>query len=60
MVQVPTTPGLGVELDMDQVMKAHELYQKHGLARATMPWGCSTLSPAGRSTTNVRAWCVNP
>jgi hypothetical protein len=34
--------GLGVELDMDQVMKAHELYQKHGLARATMQWGCST------------------
>ena len=31
MVQVPTTPGLGIELDMDQVMKAHELYQKHGL-----------------------------
>ena len=31
MVQVPSTPGLGVELDMDQVMKAHELYQKHGL-----------------------------
>ncbi|MFZ5270564.1 enolase C-terminal domain-like protein, partial [Enterobacter roggenkampii] len=24
MVQVPSTPGLGVELDMDQVMKAHE------------------------------------
>ena len=22
---------LGVELDMDQVMKAHELYQQHGL-----------------------------
>jgi len=31
MVQVPKTPGLGVELDMDQVMKAHELYQQHGL-----------------------------
>ncbi|GEM_PF-848846 len=31
MVQVPTTPGLGVELDMDQVMKAHELYLQHGL-----------------------------
>ncbi|MGP8588054.1 enolase C-terminal domain-like protein, partial [Salmonella enterica] len=31
MVQVPSTPGLGIELDMDQVMKAHELYQKHGL-----------------------------
>jgi glucarate dehydratase len=31
MVQVPQKPGLGVELDMDQVMKANELYQQHGL-----------------------------
>ncbi|KOC89121.1 glucarate dehydratase [Winslowiella iniecta] len=31
MVQVPQQPGLGVELDMDQVMNAHALYQKHGL-----------------------------
>ncbi|WP_342754121.1 glucarate dehydratase [Pantoea sp. MBD-2R] len=30
-VQVPQKPGLGVELDMDQVMKAHQLYQKFGL-----------------------------
>jgi glucarate dehydratase len=31
MVQVPQKPGLGVELDMDQVMKANELYKQHGL-----------------------------
>lgn len=31
MVQVPQKPGLGVELNMDQVMKANELYQQHGL-----------------------------
>ena len=31
MVQVPQKPGLGVELDMDQVMKANALYQQHGL-----------------------------
>lgn len=30
-VQVPKKPGLGVELDMAEVMKAHELYQQHGL-----------------------------
>ncbi|SAK79096.1 mandelate racemase/muconate lactonizing protein [Caballeronia catudaia] len=30
-VKVPEVPGLGVELDMDEVAKAHELYQKHGL-----------------------------
>ncbi|WP_177434680.1 MULTISPECIES: glucarate dehydratase [unclassified Pseudomonas] len=30
-VQVPQKPGLGVELDMDQVGKAHELYKGMGL-----------------------------
>ena len=30
-VQVPTKGGLGVELDMDEVEKAHQLYLKHGL-----------------------------
>ena len=30
-VQVPKKPGLGVELDMAEVHKAHQLYQQHGL-----------------------------
>ncbi|QGT82384.1 glucarate dehydratase [Pseudomonas coronafaciens] len=30
-VDVPKTPGLGVELDMDQLAKAHELYKGMGL-----------------------------
>jgi glucarate dehydratase len=30
-VQVPKAPGLGVELDMAEVAKAHALYQQHGL-----------------------------
>ncbi|MBD8494346.1 glucarate dehydratase [Pseudomonas syringae] len=30
-VHVPNKPGLGVELDMDQVNKAHELYKGMGL-----------------------------
>ncbi len=30
-VRVPTTPGLGVELDMAEVEKAHALYRQHGL-----------------------------
>ncbi len=30
-VQVPTAPGLGVELDMDEVNQANLLYQQHGL-----------------------------
>src|SRR5450830_39086 len=31
MVNVPTTPGLGVELDMVEVMAAHALYKDKGL-----------------------------
>ena len=30
-VQVPKKPGLGVELDMAEVEKAHQLYKQHGL-----------------------------
>ncbi len=30
-VRVPKKPGLGVELDMAEVEKAHQLYLKHGL-----------------------------
>ncbi len=30
-VQVPNKPGLGVELDMVEVEKAHQLYKQHGL-----------------------------
>ena len=31
LVDVPKTPGLGVELDMVEVEKAHRLYLEHGL-----------------------------
>ena len=31
LVQVPKQPGLGVELDMAEVEKAHRLYLEHGL-----------------------------
>jgi glucarate dehydratase len=30
-VQVPKKPGLGIELDMAELEKAHQLYLKHGL-----------------------------
>ena len=30
-IEVPAKPGLGVELDMDAVGRAHELYKQHGL-----------------------------
>jgi len=31
LVHVPKRPGLGVDIDMEQVEKAHRLYLKHGL-----------------------------
>ena len=31
LVQVPKKPGLGLELDMAEVEKAHQLYRQHGL-----------------------------
>jgi glucarate dehydratase len=31
-VQVPSKPGLGIELDMAEVDKAHALYEQHGLS----------------------------
>ena len=31
LIQVPKKPGLGIELDMAEVEKAHQLYQQHGL-----------------------------
>lgn len=31
MIAVPDKPGLGIELDMEQVEKAHQLYVKEGL-----------------------------
>ncbi len=40
-VQVPQKPGLGVELDMDQVAKAHELYKGMGLGPGMTAWRCS-------------------
>jgi glucarate dehydratase len=30
-IRVPDFPGLGVEIDMDRIEAAHELYKKHGL-----------------------------
>ncbi|MFA5915005.1 MAG: glucarate dehydratase [Burkholderiales bacterium] len=31
LIQVPTKPGLGIQLDMAEVEKAHQLYRQHGL-----------------------------
>ncbi|MGF6529122.1 glucarate dehydratase [Variovorax sp. PvP013] len=44
-VQVPKKPGLGVELDMAEVEKAHQLYLQHGLGARDDAMAMQFLSP---------------
>ncbi|EIC86429.1 glucarate dehydratase [Serratia sp. M24T3] len=45
MVKVPERPGLGVELDTDQLMKANELYESMGLGARDDAAGMQFLVP---------------
>lgn len=45
MVKVPERPGLGVELDTDQLMKAHQLYESMGLGARNDAAGMQFLIP---------------
>ena len=44
-VQVPTKAGLGIELDMVEVDKAHQLYKAHGLGSRDDAVAMQALSP---------------
>ena len=50
-VQVPKKPGLGVELDMVEVEKAHQLYLQHGLGARDDAVAMHSLIPG---------WAFNP
>jgi len=50
-VQVPKKPGLGVELDMVEVEKAHQLYKQHGLGSRDDAMAMQYLMPG---------WQFNP
>ncbi|MDZ7919866.1 glucarate dehydratase [Rhodoferax sp.] len=50
-IAVPTTPGLGVELDMVEVEKAHQLYLLHGLGARNDAMAMQYLIPG---------WSFNP
>ena len=50
-IAVPTTPGLGVELDMAEVEKAHQLYLQHGLGARNDAAAMQYLIPG---------WTFNP
>ncbi|UUZ65466.1 glucarate dehydratase [Polaromonas sp. P1-6] len=51
LVQVPKKPGLGVELDMVEVEKAHQLYKQHGLGARDDAVAMQSLMPG---------WTFNP
>ena len=48
LVRVPDTPGLGVELDMAEVDKAHALYLQHGLGARDDALAMQALIPGWR------------
>ncbi|WP_442283758.1 glucarate dehydratase [Variovorax sp. M-6] len=48
LVQVPKKPGLGVELDMAEVEKAHQLYKQHGLGARDDAVAMQSLIPGWR------------
>lgn len=50
-IAVPSTPGLGVELDMVEVEKAHQLYLQHGLGARDDAIAMQYLMPG---------WTFNP
>jgi glucarate dehydratase len=47
-IRVPTAPGLGVELDMAEVDRAHALYLQHGLGARDDAIGMQALMPGWR------------
>lgn len=51
LVEVPKKPGLGVELDMVEVEKAHQLYKQHGLGARDDAMAMQYLIPG---------WAFNP
>jgi glucarate dehydratase len=50
-ITVPTKPGLGIELDMVEVEKAHQLYLRHGLGARDDAIAMQYLVPG---------WAFNP
>ena len=55
-VQVPKKPGLGIEIDMAEVEKAHQLYQQHGLGARDDAMAMQYLIPGWKF--NNKAPCM--
>jgi glucarate dehydratase len=50
-IRVPNKPGLGIEIDMVEVEKAHQLYRQHGLGSRDDALAMQYLIPG---------WSFNP
>jgi glucarate dehydratase len=48
LVKLPSAPGLGITLDMDQVERAHALYREHGLGARDDAIAMQSLIPNWR------------
>ena len=48
LIEVPKKPGLGIELDMVEVEKAHQLYKQHGLGSRDDATAMQYLIPGWR------------
>jgi len=48
LVEAPKKPGLGIELDMVEVEKAHQLYRQHGLGARDDSVAMQSLIPNWR------------
>ncbi|MDH2234879.1 glucarate dehydratase [Pigmentiphaga sp. GD03639] len=47
-IELPQAPGLGIELDMDAVEQAHQLYKRHGLGARDDAMAMQYLIPGWR------------
>ena len=45
MIEVPQKPGLGIEIDMEQIEKAHQLYNKAGAGARDDAMAMQYLAP---------------
>jgi hypothetical protein len=55
-ITLPDKPGLGIEIDREQIQAAHQQYLTLSSPAVTTPPVCKKSSPAGRLTPKNHAW----
>ena len=59
MLTVPDRAGLGIDLDLDEIERAHALYKSEGLGARNDAAQMQFLFRIGSSIPNVQAWCAD-